>query len=244
MTIDGARRLRRDGRRPRPARHRHASASASASPTRSASWPASNGRTGAASRRSRCRRDGAAIAACRSTTTTAGSSRVGGEYDVTQKIAVRAGVGYELSPIDDENRIVPAAGQRSPLALGGRQLQGERPRVGRSRLQLHHGQGHRPACLGRFRRRRPGRRNGPFFGEADSDVHIIAAAVKIKLGAMPAAAAADHEVTARRSHMETRRAGEAPALFSWRSAPARNKLAPPFQMLIISRHETETRIML
>ena len=29
--------------------------------------------------------------------------------------------------------------------------------------------------------------NGPFFGEADSDVHIIAAAVKMKLGAMAAA---------------------------------------------------------
>ena len=82
---------------------------------------------------------------------------VGGEYDVTQKDrrAGRRGL-RKLSPIDDENRLVLGAGQRSPLAVGGRQLQSKRPDLSRSRLQLHHRRRHRARCIGGFRRGRPG----------------------------------------------------------------------------------------
>ena len=110
---------------------------------------------------------------------------VGGEYDVTQRIAVRAGVGYELSPIDDENRSyrVPD-NDRLWLSAGASYKANDRVSVdlGYSYIIANDTELHASEDFGGD----GPEANGPFFGEADSDVHIIAAAVKIKLGAMPA----------------------------------------------------------
>ena len=81
---------------------------------------------------------------------------------------------------------LPAARQRPPVALGRRQLQGERALLLRSRLQLHHTPT-TPTCMHRRILAATGRTpTARSSARRDSDVHIIAAAVRVKLGGMPA----------------------------------------------------------
>ena len=109
---------------------------------------------------------------------------VGGEFDVTDRLALRAGIGYELSPLDDENRIYRLpdsdrlwlsagatykANERFSFDLGYSFIRAEEADL----LTAEDFGGDGPTA------------NGPFFGEAESRVHVIAAAVKVKLGAMP-----------------------------------------------------------
>jgi long-chain fatty acid transport protein len=102
---------------------------------------------------------------------------VGGEVDVTQRIAVRAGIGYELSPIDDNVR-----NYRLPyndgllLSVGTTYRLDERFSfdIGYSFYSVEDmdilaaDEGGREA-------------NGPFSGRADTYVHYISAALKWKL---------------------------------------------------------------
>jgi long-chain fatty acid transport protein len=92
---------------------------------------------------------------------------VGAEFDVTQHLTLRGGVGYELSPLDDDTRTF-----RLPDS---------------DRLWLSAGASYQEADLVSAAAGGPPG-NGPFSGEADSHVHILAAAVKVRLGALPAPA--------------------------------------------------------
>ncbi len=102
----------------------------------------------------------------------------GGEVDVTDQVTLRAGVGYELSPIDDENRTfrLPDS-DRLWLSAGGSFKASERWSfdAGYTYISaqdsdiLASSEGGPDA-------------NGPFSGEGDASVHILSAAVKIKLG--------------------------------------------------------------
>jgi long-chain fatty acid transport protein len=52
---------------------------------------------------------------------------VGGEFDVTDRITLRAGIGYELSPIDDDNRTFRLPdNDRLWLSAGGSYKGGDR----------------------------------------------------------------------------------------------------------------------
>ena len=103
---------------------------------------------------------------------------VGVEYQATERLNLRAGVGYELSPIDDGNRTFRLPdNDRLWLSAGAGYDWSDRVSLdlGYSFLKsadtdiLAAGDGGPEA-------------NGPFFGEADAQVHILAAGVKIKFG--------------------------------------------------------------
>jgi long-chain fatty acid transport protein len=109
---------------------------------------------------------------------------VGGEYDLTQKLTVRAGIAYELSPLDDDNRSFRLPdNDRLWLSAGASYKASDRFAfdVGYSYLTAGDTQIVSTTDGGPIS-------NGPFSGEADSHVHIISAALKIKLGGQPAIA--------------------------------------------------------
>ena len=102
----------------------------------------------------------------------------GGEFDVTQRLAVRAGIGFDVSPIGDDVRTyrLPANDGLS-LSVGASYRHG-----GRFSLDLGYsigtvedmeipaaGMGGGPDV------------NGPFSGRADTRAHYISAAIKVKL---------------------------------------------------------------
>jgi long-chain fatty acid transport protein len=102
---------------------------------------------------------------------------LGGEVDVTERVTLRTGIGYELSPIDDNVR-----NYRLPYNDGILLSAGASYRLG-ERLSFDLGytffsvedmdilaadEGGREA-------------NGPFSGRADTEVHYVAAAIKWKL---------------------------------------------------------------
>lgn len=111
---------------------------------------------------------------------------LGGEYAWSDRTALRAGIGYELSPVSDavrgtrlpdDDRIWLSAGlshqldERFSFDLGYTFVSTFDTRIGIDAASPHF--------------------NGlPFSADVDSNVHIFAAAVKVKLGT-PAAAAAD-----------------------------------------------------
>ncbi|HWT31395.1 MAG TPA: outer membrane protein transport protein [Propylenella sp.] len=110
---------------------------------------------------------------------------LGGEFDVTDRVALRAGIGYELSPLDDENRsyrlpdndrLWLSAGasfkatDRLSFDLGYSFITAEDSDL----LAAEDFGGDGPTA------------NGPFFGEAESQVHVIAVALKVKLGPVSA----------------------------------------------------------
>ena len=105
----------------------------------------------------------------------------GAEFDVTERVALRAGVGYELSPLDEDNRTYRLPdNDRLWLSAGASYQASERVSfdVGYSFLNAA------DTALdasGTFGGDGP-EANGPFSGEADSRVHIISAAVKVKFG--------------------------------------------------------------
>jgi long-chain fatty acid transport protein len=106
---------------------------------------------------------------------------LGGEYDVTDRLTLRAGVGYELSPIDDgsrafrlpdSNRLWLSAGasfaatERLALDLGYTFISAEEEDI----LSAAAGG---PAA------------NGPFSGEIDSEVHILSIGLRKRFGGPP-----------------------------------------------------------
>jgi long-chain fatty acid transport protein len=102
----------------------------------------------------------------------------GGEFDVTPRLTARAGVGYELSPLDDENRNFRLPdNDRLWLAAGGSFKASERFSVdlGYTYIQAADTDLVAAPAGGPIA-------NGPFSGEADSHVHILAAGLTFKLG--------------------------------------------------------------
>jgi long-chain fatty acid transport protein len=118
---------------------------------------------------------------------------VGGEFDVTRQLAVRAGVGYEFSPLDEENRSyrLPDS-DRLWLSAGATYNASERFAFDVAYSYIN-AQDADLIASEDFGDDGPVA-NGPFFGEADSHVHVVAAAVKVKLGAMPVPPAPEQPV--------------------------------------------------
>lgn len=115
---------------------------------------------------------------------------LGGEYDWREDTTLRAGLGYELSPIGDavrgtrlpdDDRIWLSAGlshrhgERITVDLGYTFISTFDTRIGIDAASPHY--------------------NGlPFAADVDSQVHILAAALKIKLGAPAPAIAAEEPI--------------------------------------------------
>ena len=100
---------------------------------------------------------------------------------MTERIALRAGVGYELSPLDDDNRTYRLPdNDRLWLSAGASYKASERVSfdLGYSFLDAADTDLDASETFGGD----GPEANGPFSGEADSHVHIIAAAVKVKFG--------------------------------------------------------------
>jgi long-chain fatty acid transport protein len=108
----------------------------------------------------------------------------GAEYDINPQFTVRAGVGYELSPLDDGNRTFRLPdNDRLWLSAGASYNPNERFSVdlGYSYIMVADTDidasedfgGDGPIA------------NGPFSGEADADAHIISGAFKVKFGGAP-----------------------------------------------------------
>jgi long-chain fatty acid transport protein len=106
---------------------------------------------------------------------------IGGEYDVTEKVTVRAGVGYELSPIDEDSRTFRLPdNDRLWLSAGASYRHNDR-------FSFDLGYSFLSAADTDIDASEDFGGDGPdanlfFSGEADSNVHIISAAVKVKFG--------------------------------------------------------------
>jgi long-chain fatty acid transport protein len=102
---------------------------------------------------------------------------LGGEFDLTPRLSVRSGIGYEWGPIDDNVRTyrVPD-GDRLQLSAGVSYRLDER---------FSFDLGYSFAALEDMSIRAADAggpdANGPFSGRADTHVHYIAAALKVKL---------------------------------------------------------------
>jgi long-chain fatty acid transport protein len=102
---------------------------------------------------------------------------VGGEYDLTPQIALRTGVGYEHSPIgDDERSYRLPTNNGLRLSVGGSYRYNDRfgldlgySFVTAQDMQIRAADDGGPAA------------NGPFSGHADDHVHYISLALKAKL---------------------------------------------------------------
>jgi long-chain fatty acid transport protein len=102
----------------------------------------------------------------------------GGEFDVTQRVAVRAGMGVDLSPIGDSVRSyrLPANDGLS-LSVGASYRHDDR---------LSFDFGYSVGTVEDMEIRAAGAGggpdvNGPFSGRADTHVHFLAAAIKVRL---------------------------------------------------------------
>jgi long-chain fatty acid transport protein len=107
----------------------------------------------------------------------------GGEYDVNDKITVRAGIGYELSPLDDDNRTFRLPdNDRLWLSAGASYKASERYSfdLGYTYISVADTDIVSAVAGGPTQ-------NGPFSGESDADVHLISAALKVKFGGGPKA---------------------------------------------------------
>jgi long-chain fatty acid transport protein len=106
----------------------------------------------------------------------------GGEYDLTRQLTVRAGIGYELSPLSDDNRSFRLPdNDRLWLSAGASYNASDRVAFDFGYSYVTSGDTQIVAATDGG----PDA-NGPFSGEADAHMHLISAALKIKLGAGPA----------------------------------------------------------
>jgi long-chain fatty acid transport protein len=106
----------------------------------------------------------------------------GGEFDVNDKLTVRAGVGYELSPLDDDNRTYRLPdNDRLWLSAGASYKASERFSfdLGYTYISV--------ADTDIVAAPAGPTQNGPFSGESDADVHLISAALKVKFDGGPKA---------------------------------------------------------
>jgi long-chain fatty acid transport protein len=107
----------------------------------------------------------------------------GGEYDVNDQLTLRAGIGYELSPLDDDNRTFRLPdNDRLWLSAGATYKASERYSfdLGYTYISVADTDIAAASAGGPMQ-------NGPFSGESDADVHLISAALKIKFGGGPKA---------------------------------------------------------
>jgi long-chain fatty acid transport protein len=101
----------------------------------------------------------------------------GGEFDLTQQLALRAGMGFDVSPISDDVRTyrLPSNDGLS-LSLGGSY---------RHDARFSFDLGYSLGVVEDMEIRAAGAGgpnvNGPFSGHADARVHFLAAAIKVKL---------------------------------------------------------------
>lgn len=102
----------------------------------------------------------------------------GGEFDLNPQLTLRAGVGYELSPIDDANRSfrLPDS-DRLWLSAGGSYKASDRWSIDAAYSFILPEE---TEILAAADGGPSG--NGPFSGEGDAQIHIVSAAVKMKLG--------------------------------------------------------------
>jgi long-chain fatty acid transport protein len=107
---------------------------------------------------------------------------LGGEYDVSPRVTLRAGVAYELSPIDDDTRTyrLPDS-DRLWLSAGGTFRASERWSIDAGYTFISAQEADLLPATGGGP---PG--NGGFTGESEGHVHIISAAVKVRWGGAPA----------------------------------------------------------
>jgi long-chain fatty acid transport protein len=101
----------------------------------------------------------------------------GGEFDVTQQVSVRAGLGYELSPIDNDNRTY-----RLPYNDGFLLSAGASYRLN-DRLSFDLGYSYFAIEDMNILAAGAGGpvNNGPFSGHADDYAHYLSAAIKLRL---------------------------------------------------------------
>jgi long-chain fatty acid transport protein len=105
----------------------------------------------------------------------------GGEFDVNDKLTVRAGVGYELSPLDGDNRTFRLPdNDRLWLSAGASYKASERFSfdLGYTYISVADTDINSVAEGGP-------QQNDVFSGESDADVHLISAALKVKFGGAP-----------------------------------------------------------
>jgi long-chain fatty acid transport protein len=110
---------------------------------------------------------------------------LGGEVDVNERLTLRSGVGWEVSPVDDDSRNTQVPDDDRLWLSAGGSFQATRNvafDLGYTFLTTFGTEIAIDPTNPQF--------NGlPFFADVDSTAHIVAAAVKVKLGAPPAAAA-------------------------------------------------------
>ena len=105
----------------------------------------------------------------------------GGEFDVNDRLTVRAGVGYELSPLDEDNRTFRLPdNDRLWLSAGASYKASERFSfdLGYTYISVADTDINSVAEGGP-------QQNDVFSGESDADVHLISAALKVKFGGAP-----------------------------------------------------------
>lgn len=106
---------------------------------------------------------------------------LGAEYDVNPRTTLRAGIGYELSPLDDEVRTyrLPDS-DRLWLSAGGSFKANDRVSfdAGYTFILAEEADLLSAAEGGPIA-------NGPFSGSSDGHVHIISAALKVRFGGAP-----------------------------------------------------------
>jgi long-chain fatty acid transport protein len=103
---------------------------------------------------------------------------VGGEFDVMPNLSLRGGIGYELSPLDDGTRTFRLPdNDRLWLSAGASYHLNDRLSfdAGYSFIAADDTDILSAAAGGPIG-------NGPFSGSADTNIHIISAGVKLKLG--------------------------------------------------------------
>ena len=114
---------------------------------------------------------------------------LGGEYDWNEKLTLRAGIGYELSPLDDENRTFRLPdNDRLWLSAGASYNLNDRFSfdLGYSFVMVDDNDIEAGSGFGG----EGPDSNGPFFGESDAHVHIVSAGLKVKFGGPAAPVAA------------------------------------------------------
>jgi long-chain fatty acid transport protein len=105
----------------------------------------------------------------------------GAEFDATDRLTLRAGVGYELSPLDDDTRTFRLPDSDRLWLSGGASFQAT------ERFSLDLGYTYISAEEADILSAAGGGplANGPFSGEAESNVHIIALGFRSKFGGAP-----------------------------------------------------------
>lgn len=107
---------------------------------------------------------------------------VGGEYDVNDRLTVRSGIGWELSPVNEDNRATRLPDDDRLWVSAGLSY------APNDRYEFDLGYSY-IRTFGTEIEIEPDHANYnglPFYADVDSDVHVITAGLKVKLGGGPA----------------------------------------------------------